>query len=78
MVILIALKRFHFSTSVVLTWVSIIYIVLSNIILQSYGATVERVPSSELMQTVDRYVRELGLHFLHPFDDLDIIAGYGR
>ncbi|PIK48603.1 putative serine racemase [Apostichopus japonicus] len=48
-----------------------------TIIMESYGATVERVPSSELMQTVDRYVRELGLHFLHPFDDLDIIAGYG-
>lgn len=47
-------------------------------VLQSYGATVERMPTSELQPAVDRYVAEQGLHFLHPFDDLDIIAGHAR
>jgi len=39
---------------------------------------VERMPTSALQDTVDRHVAEDGMHFLHPFDDLHLIAGYAR
>ncbi|KAJ8047339.1 putative serine racemase [Holothuria leucospilota] len=45
-------------------------------LMESYGATVERMPTSELQPTVDRHVKEEGMHYLHPFDDLDLIAGH--
>ena len=45
-------------------------------IIEAYGCEVELQPSSELQPTVDRHVKEQGMIFLHPFDDLDLIAGY--
>ena len=46
-------------------------------IIESYGCVVELCPSEELQAAVDRHVKEQGMIFLHPFDDLDLIAGYG-
>ena len=46
--------------------------------LQSLGVQVERMPTSALKNTVDRHVVEDGMHFLHPFDDLHLIAGCAR
>ena len=34
--------------------------------------------TSALQDTVDRHVTEDRMHFLHPFDDLHLIAGYAR
>ena len=38
----------------------------------------ETVPTSEITRTVSRYVSNSGMYFLHPFDDLDLIAGCAR
>ena len=46
-------------------------------LIESYGVTVELVPSKDIQITVDRYVAEQGMLFVHPFDDLNLIAGYG-
>jgi threonine dehydratase len=35
-----------------------------------------QVGSSELRARVDRFVREDGMHFIHPFDDLELMAGH--
>jgi len=45
-------------------------------LIESFGVQVERMPTSALQDTVDRHVAEDGMHFLHPFDDLHLIAGY--
>lgn len=45
--------------------------------MKAYGAEVERLPSVELQPTVDRYVSEEGMHYLHPFDDIHLICGHG-
>ena len=38
----------------------------------------ERVPKSELQVTVDHHVAVDSMHYLHPFDDLHLIAGMAR
>ncbi|XP_029019761.1 L-threonine dehydratase biosynthetic IlvA [Betta splendens] len=45
-------------------------------LIQSLGAEVERVPTSSLMDVVNRCVREDNMTFLHSYDDLDLIAGH--
>lgn len=45
-------------------------------LIRSFGLEVERMPTSELQSTVDLYVAERGMVFMHPFDDLQLIAGY--
>ena len=46
-------------------------------IIEGYGCDVELCPSAELQIAVDKHVKEQGMIYLHPFDDLDLIAGYG-
>ncbi|XP_030845396.1 uncharacterized protein LOC115925516 [Strongylocentrotus purpuratus] len=46
-------------------------------IMKGYGTEVERVPARELQPTVDRYVTNEGMHYLHPFDDFHLICGHG-
>ena len=45
---------------------------------QSEGCDVIRVPSPDLMAKVGELVKKEGMTFLHPFNDYDLIAGYGR
>ncbi|KAM6985430.1 L-threonine ammonia-lyase-like [Aplochiton taeniatus] len=47
-----------------------------SILIQSFGADVERVPTSFLMNVVNRCVQEDNMTFLHSYDDLDLIAGH--
>ncbi|KAG2460008.1 CELR1 protein, partial [Polypterus senegalus] len=42
-----------------------------------FGIEVERMPSRLLMSGVERCIAESNMTFLHSFDDLDLIAGYG-
>jgi len=44
-------------------------------LIESLGVQVERVPKSELQVAVDHHVAVDGMHYLHPFDDLHLIAG---
>ncbi|XP_065196836.1 L-threonine dehydratase catabolic TdcB-like [Sycon ciliatum] len=46
-------------------------------LIEGYGATVERVPNSEIQSTVDRHITQDDMFFLHPFDDNHLIAGHG-
>ena len=46
-------------------------------VIKSYGCEVELCPSEKLQAAVDRHVMDQGMIFLHPFDDLNLIAGYG-
>ncbi|CAH3167375.1 unnamed protein product [Porites evermanni] len=46
-------------------------------LIESLGVTVERMPSCNLQAAVDRHVSDDGMYFLHSFDDLNLIAGYG-
>nr|XP_026691435.1 serine racemase-like [Ciona intestinalis] len=46
-------------------------------IIQSKGCDVIRTESSELMTKVKELIHEKDMTFLHPFDDLNLIAGYG-
>ena len=46
-------------------------------IIEGYGCEVELCPSAELQAAVERHVKDQGMTFLHPFDDLTLIAGYG-
>lgn len=39
---------------------------------------VERVPTTCLMNVVNRCVQEDDMTFLHSYDDLDLIAGHAR
>ena len=45
---------------------------------QSFGVEVERVPTSSLMNVVNRCIQEDNMTFLHSYDDLDLIAGHAR
>uniref|UniRef100_A0A3Q2DKS5 L-serine deaminase n=1 Tax=Cyprinodon variegatus TaxID=28743 RepID=A0A3Q2DKS5_CYPVA len=45
-------------------------------LIQSFGVEVERVPTSSLMSVVNRCVQEDNMTLLHPYDDLDLIAGH--
>ncbi|KAM9327510.1 L-threonine dehydratase catabolic TdcB-like isoform 1-T2 [Pholidichthys leucotaenia] len=45
-------------------------------LIQSFGVDVERVPTSCLMNVVNRCVQEENMTFLHSYDDLDLIAGH--
>lgn len=44
---------------------------------RGYGATIVEVPHEDRTTTVDRLVAERGLTLVHPFDDVDVIAGQG-
>ncbi|KAM9772442.1 L-threonine dehydratase catabolic TdcB [Syngnathus typhle] len=46
-------------------------------LIESFGVDVERVPTSCLMNVVNRCVQEDDMTFLHSYDDLDLIAGHG-
>lgn len=48
-----------------------------EVLIRSFGLEVERFPTSELQQTIDKYVAERGMVFMDPIDDLNLIAGYG-
>ncbi|KAG7276369.1 hypothetical protein CRUP_014401 [Coryphaenoides rupestris] len=43
---------------------------------KSFGVEVERVPASCLTDVVNRCVQNDHMTFLHPYDDLDLIAGH--
>ncbi|KAK2858851.1 hypothetical protein Q5P01_003471 [Channa striata] len=45
-------------------------------LIQSFGVEVERVPSSSVLNAVNRCIQEDKMTFLHSFDDLDLIAGH--
>eukprot|EP00928_Gymnodinium_smaydae_P004989 TRINITY_DN11717_c0_g1_i4.p1 TRINITY_DN11717_c0_g1~~TRINITY_DN11717_c0_g1_i4.p1 ORF type:complete len:394 (-),score=109.39 TRINITY_DN11717_c0_g1_i4:173-1237(-) len=45
-------------------------------LLEALGATVEQVPSPELLDTVTARLEEEGRLLVHPFDDLDLICGH--
>ncbi|KAM4569799.1 phenylserine dehydratase-like isoform 2-T2 [Odontesthes bonariensis] len=47
-----------------------------SVLIQSFGVQVERVPTSRLMDVVDRCVQEDNMTFLHSYDDLDLITGH--
>eukprot|EP00066_Takifugu_rubripes_P026395 XP_011615661.1 PREDICTED: serine racemase-like isoform X1 [Takifugu rubripes] len=47
-----------------------------SLLIQSLGVEVERVPTSSLMDVVNRCVQEDNMTFLHSYDDLDLIAGH--
>ncbi|XP_069012790.1 phenylserine dehydratase isoform X1 [Embiotoca jacksoni] len=47
-----------------------------SVLIQSFGVEVERVPTSCLMNVVNRCVHEDNMSFLHSYDDLDLIAGH--
>ena len=44
--------------------------------IRGYGPRVEQMPTQDLQATVDRYVAEEGMIFMHSFDDPTLIAGY--
>ena len=44
---------------------------------KSYGMEVELCRVSKLQSTIDGYLSQGGMIYLHPFDDLDLIAGHG-
>ena len=45
--------------------------------IQRYGLDVELMAPRDLQPTVDRYVAEKSMIFMHPFNDPYLIAGYG-
>ncbi|XP_057711590.1 L-threonine dehydratase catabolic TdcB isoform X2 [Corythoichthys intestinalis] len=47
-----------------------------SVLIQSFGIDVERVPTSCLMNVVNRCVQDEDMTFLHSYDDLDLIAGH--
>ncbi|XP_072025699.1 L-threonine dehydratase catabolic TdcB-like [Amphiura filiformis] len=46
-------------------------------VLQGFGVCVEKLPTPELQVRVDQYCEEKGMHYLHPFDDINLITGHG-
>ena len=44
-------------------------------VLRGFGVEVERMPSKDLLEGVKRHERQ-GRMFLHPFDDINLIAGH--
>ncbi|XP_037551723.1 L-threonine ammonia-lyase [Nematolebias whitei] len=47
-----------------------------SVLIQRLGVEVERVPTSSLMDVVNRCVQDDDMTFLHSYDDLDLIAGH--
>ncbi|TSK13167.1 putative serine racemase [Bagarius yarrelli] len=47
-----------------------------SLLIESFGIEVERVPTTSLMDVVNRSVEEEKLTFLHSYNDLDLIAGH--
>ncbi|XP_056132663.1 phenylserine dehydratase [Lampris incognitus] len=47
-----------------------------SILIQSFGVEVERMPTSCLMNVVNRCVQQENMTFLHSYNDLDLIAGH--
>uniref|UniRef100_A0A3P8VVX5 L-serine deaminase n=1 Tax=Cynoglossus semilaevis TaxID=244447 RepID=A0A3P8VVX5_CYNSE len=47
-----------------------------SILIQSFEVEVERVPTANLMNVVNRCVQDNNMTFLHSYDDLDLIAGH--
>ncbi|KAK7902005.1 hypothetical protein WMY93_018774 [Mugilogobius chulae] len=47
-----------------------------SILIESLGVEVERVPTSSLMNVVNRCVQEENMTLLHSYDDLDLITGH--
>ncbi|XP_005111982.1 L-threonine dehydratase catabolic TdcB isoform X2 [Aplysia californica] len=45
-------------------------------LIENMGVEVHKVDTSKLMEEVNRLVKEEGFVFCHPFDDIDLIAGY--
>lgn len=45
-------------------------------LIQKCGLKVDRMPSADLMRGVAKYEQQHGAVFLHPFDDIDLIAGH--
>ena len=46
-------------------------------LIRSFGLEVERLPTSQLQQTIDKYVAERGMVFMNSIDGLHLIAGHG-
>eukprot|EP00058_Branchiostoma_floridae_P014237 XP_002599725.1 hypothetical protein BRAFLDRAFT_62156 [Branchiostoma floridae] len=46
-------------------------------LIKGYGLDVERMPTSQLQPEVDKCVKEKHMHYLHPFDDINLMAGHG-
>ena len=46
-------------------------------LIRGHGLEVQLVPSSQIKDTVEQCVEKEGMLFMHPFDDLHLIAGYG-
>ena len=46
--------------------------------MQGLGAKVACFPTDKLEEEIAKRVETLNMTFLHPFDDLHLIAGYGR
>ncbi len=46
-------------------------------LIRSHGLEVELVPSKDIMVCVDKHSIDEGMLFMHPFDDTNLIAGYG-
>lgn len=44
---------------------------------QDMGINVEQTPTWEMQATLDHHILEEGDIFCHPFDDLQLIAGFG-
>ncbi|XP_062374066.1 L-threonine ammonia-lyase isoform X1 [Sardina pilchardus] len=47
-----------------------------SVLIQSFGVEVERVPTSGMIEAVNRCVRDENMTFLHSYDDLDLITGH--
>ncbi|KAJ8245658.1 hypothetical protein GJAV_G00273080 [Gymnothorax javanicus] len=47
-----------------------------SVLIQNFGVDVERVPTSSLMEAVNRCVQQKNMTFLHSYDDVDLIAGH--
>lgn len=45
-------------------------------LIRGLGCKVEQVPKSDLQLTVDSFVTNAGMTFLHSFDDLELMAGH--
>ncbi|XP_029615462.1 uncharacterized protein LOC115197921 [Salmo trutta] len=51
-------------------------LVSRSTLIQNFGCEVERVPTTCLMNVVNRCVLEENMTFLHSYDNLDLIAGH--
>lgn len=45
-------------------------------LIKGFGLDVELMDTSELKKSVNRYINEENMLYMHPFDDLHLIAGY--